>query len=76
MGNIGCFGDKRTGLDGVELISMGERLRCRDCEISVRKNKVTRWVKFTSVVLGPVSTGGAAGGLGESGWGVSKVITC
>lgn len=76
VGNIGCFGDRRTGLDGVELISMGERLRCRDYEISVRENKAIRWMKFTSVVLGPASTGGAAGGMGESGWGVSKVSTC
>ena len=76
MGNAGGLGDGRTGLDGVELISMGERLRCRGYEISVRMNKAIRQGKFTSVALGSVSAGGVAGGLGKGGWGISKIGIC
>ena len=42
MGNVDCLVGGCAGLDGVELISMGERLRCRGYEISVRKNEAIR----------------------------------
>lgn len=42
MGIVDCLVGGCTGLDGVELISMGERLRCRGYEMSIRKNKAFR----------------------------------
>lgn len=76
VGNVDCLAGGCAGLDGVELISMGERLRCRGCGISVRKSEVIRQGDVTSVMLGSVSTGGTVGGLGEGGWGTSKIVVC
>ena len=42
MGIVDCLVGGCTGLDGVELISMGERLRCRGYEMSIRKNEAFR----------------------------------
>ena len=39
MGNGDCLVGVCAGLDGVELISMGERLRCRGYEMSVRESR-------------------------------------
>ena len=42
MGNGDCSVRGCAGLDGVELISIGERLRCRGYEMSVRRNRIFR----------------------------------
>lgn len=76
VGNFGCWIGGCTGLDGVELISIGERLRCRSYDISVRKNRAFRRRNVTSVVLGLVSAGSAVGGSGVDSRGASKVIVC
>jgi len=76
VGNVDCLIGGCTGLDGVELISIGERLRCRGYDISVRKNRVFRRRKDTSVVVGPVSAGSAVGGSGVGSRGASKVVVC
>ena len=42
MGNGDCLVGVCTGLDDVELISIGDRLRCRGCGMSVKKDRAFR----------------------------------